>query len=464
MIKWRFSAAASALQTIVGDKQADGIAIDAATGVALFGPYIELPSGACAARLFLDGPATGRVVMDIASGCGETIHASREVDLTELSSPVIELKADIAAPVSGFEVRLQCADPVRAKIVRVAVDLAPDRDERPRPDRPVGGETRKTYAAKIESGFWDKYLSGDAVLEIGYKGYGDPTVPVVPQAIGIDVGYPGYDGGRLPFADASVDAIYSSHCFEHISDYVTVLRDWYRLLKIGGYMVTVVPHQYLFERRHALPSLCNDDHKRFFTPDSLLLDLKEALPENGYRIRHLRENDEGFDYSVPPMASGGGLYEIEIVVEKIRKPNWNLDDGSVRIYSAGEFQSGDDQSDPFVISLDLQAAQGFVVWGPYAPLWPAHYEAEFRFEATGFADGPLSAPIGFDVAMDREQIASGLIEGAAGRAALDSGCFVLPFASPSEKRGVYEFRVGLPGGPLDGRIAFKGVILRYARD
>jgi hypothetical protein len=66
-----------------------------------------------------------------------------------------------------------------------------------------GWESRKTYAVMIASRFLDKYLSGEAILEIGYKGGLDDTVPIVPQAIGIDVDYPGYDGVRLPFPDES---------------------------------------------------------------------------------------------------------------------------------------------------------------------------------------------------------------------------------------------------------------------
>ena len=200
---------------------------------------------------------------------------------------------------------------------------------RPRldPNRPVGRESRKTYAAKIESGFFDRYLTGKAILEIGYKGGLEGVVPIVPQAIGIDIDYPGYDGKSLPFPDESQDAVYSSHCLEHIKDYRSALREWFRVTKVGGYLVIVVPHQHLFERKQDLPSRWNLDHYRFYTPATLLSEIEEAFEPNSYRVRHLVDNDLGFDYSVTPLQAGVGCFEIELVLQKIKKPAWELDDG-----------------------------------------------------------------------------------------------------------------------------------------
>jgi len=108
-------------------------------------------------------------------------------------------------------------------------------DEEPRPDRLVGVEARKLYAAKLEDGFIAKYLSGVAILDVGYRGYEPDVVPIVPQAIGIDLDYPSYDGKTLPFADDSQDAVFSSHCLEHAEDCESAIKEWFRVLKIGGY-------------------------------------------------------------------------------------------------------------------------------------------------------------------------------------------------------------------------------------
>jgi hypothetical protein len=92
------------------------------------------------------------------------------------------------------------------------------------------------------------------------------------------------------------------------------------VLRVGGYLVVFVPHQFLYERRVHLPSRWNGDHRRFYTPKTLLEEIEEALPVNGYRIRHLQDNDEGFAYDTRADEPPRGAYEIELVVERIARP------------------------------------------------------------------------------------------------------------------------------------------------
>jgi SAM-dependent methyltransferase len=180
----------------------------------------------------------------------------------------------------------------------------------------VGEESRKTWNDKVKSGFWNKYASGTG-LDIGYAGYKVNVTSILPSAIGVDTNYPGYNGLTLPFADASQDYVYNSHCLEHISDYKTILRDWYRVLKPGGFMIIIVPHRDLYEKRLNLPSRYNQDHKRFYTPNSLLSEVEESLAVNTYRVRHLQDNDRGHDYKQDPDMHSIGEYEIELVIQKL---------------------------------------------------------------------------------------------------------------------------------------------------
>ena len=166
-------------------------------------------------------------------------------------------------------------------------------------------------------------------------------VPIVPQATGVELDFPGYDGRTLPFAEESQDAVFASHCLEHIPDFRNALQDWFRVLRVGGFLVIMVPHQFLYEKKVAPPSQYNGDHRRFYTPASLMAEIEESLPPNSYRLRHLADNDLGYDYSIPPQHHPGGCYELEMVVEKIEAPDWPLALRTVRRFDTDDEPSGD---------------------------------------------------------------------------------------------------------------------------
>lgn len=192
--------------------------------------------------------------------------------------------------------------------------------------RPVGWESSKSFDAKIDSGFWQRFIGGPAVLDIGFQGGAEPgsVVPIMPGAIGVDLDYPGYDGRILPFAAGSQDAVYSSHCLEHIPDCIKAIQEWHRVLKVGGHIITVVPSAHLYERKRRVPSYWNNDHKRTYTPATLLAEFESALAPNSFRVRHLMENDAGYQYNLPANVHPEGCYEIELVVEKIAQPGWPM--------------------------------------------------------------------------------------------------------------------------------------------
>jgi SAM-dependent methyltransferase len=187
-----------------------------------------------------------------------------------------------------------------------------------------GPETEKAHARRLKGEFVSKFMFGKG-LDIGYRGQIPDAEPVLPDAIGVDLDYPGYDGTRLPFADASQGYVYSSHCLEHILDYRDAIREWFRVVREGGFLIIAVPHQFLYEKREHLPSRWNADHKRFYTPAALLREVEESLPPNAYRIRLLHDCDFDYDYSIPPERHSGGEYQVELVIEKIHPPVWGLD-------------------------------------------------------------------------------------------------------------------------------------------
>lgn len=50
-------------------------------------------------------------------------------------------------------------------------------------------------------------------------------------------------GDKLPFPDGSHDFVISSHVLEHFPDPIKALKEWYRVIKDGGYIFMIVPHK-----------------------------------------------------------------------------------------------------------------------------------------------------------------------------------------------------------------------------
>jgi hypothetical protein len=85
--------------------------------------------------------------------------------------------------------------------------------------RNIGPEAARSYQRRVETGFFDKYLAGENILDIGYRGEDQTSVPIVEKAIGIDLDFPGHDGVHLPFPDGSQDTGFSGHSYEHIGGF-----------------------------------------------------------------------------------------------------------------------------------------------------------------------------------------------------------------------------------------------------
>lgn len=95
------------------------------------------------------------------------------------------------------------------------------------------------------------YCDGNGV-DVGSSGD-----PVVPWAIQLDLplqnylqynpkrpeGYIHYrgDARALPFKDGTLDWLHASHVLEDFRDWLPVLREWDRVLKIGAFLLIAVP-------------------------------------------------------------------------------------------------------------------------------------------------------------------------------------------------------------------------------
>jgi SAM-dependent methyltransferase len=116
------------------------------------------------------------------------------------------------------------------------------------------------------------YCQGTGV-DIGSQGE-----PVVPWAIQVDLPrepYLKYGGQNpesihlpigcsdLPFKDASLDFVYSSHLIEDFADWTSLLTEWSRIVKPGGNLVIMLPDKERFSDAIARgqPPNCAHQHE-----------------------------------------------------------------------------------------------------------------------------------------------------------------------------------------------------------
>lgn len=79
------------------------------------------------------------------------------------------------------------------------------------------------------------------------------------------------------FADESADSVFSSHTLEHIQDYIAALREWWRLVKTGGYLVLYLPHRDYYPNIGQPGS--NPDHKHDLLPSDIIAAMQLIAPD-----------------------------------------------------------------------------------------------------------------------------------------------------------------------------------------
>ncbi len=182
-------------------------------------------------------------------------------------------------------------------------------------NRPINiAETSKAKNRRLNERFFEKYCNGKG-LDIGFGGD-----LILPDAQGWD-----FEHGDAQYLtglkDESFDYVYSSHTLEHVFNAGITLKNWYRVLKPGGFMILYLPHRDLYEKKKTLPSIFNPTHQRFFlineneTPDTVgIVPLLQSTLQN-FTIIYAKECNEGHTIKDPLIASNGE-YSIELVIKK----------------------------------------------------------------------------------------------------------------------------------------------------
>lgn len=95
------------------------------------------------------------------------------------------------------------------------------------------------------------------------------------------------------FADQSMDFVYSSHTLEHIEDYEGALKEWWRVLKVGGFLVLYLPDEDEYPKigsPHA-----NPDHKWDVNYDKLVAAMGGLL---GWDLVDFQKRNQTNEYSL----------------------------------------------------------------------------------------------------------------------------------------------------------------------
>jgi SAM-dependent methyltransferase len=121
----------------------------------------------------------------------------------------------------------------------------------------------------------------------------------LPGSFGIDPAIPGctWDAFNLPFNKLDVlrewDYIFSSHCLEHLPDYMKALRLWTSVIKPGGTLFLYLPH---YNCKHWRPhvKMSSSVHYHQFYP----CQMQEIFEELGYTNIFTSDCDLAYSFAI----------------------------------------------------------------------------------------------------------------------------------------------------------------------
>ena len=111
---------------------------------------------------------------------------------------------------------------------------------------PIAREVCKGVGFDIGSGQREWSFPGSIVA--------DPMI--VPDCSG------GYSATNLPIVDGGIDYIFSSHCLEHLSNWISVLDYWITKIRPGGVLFLYLP-----DSSQGYWAFGNRKHVNIFTPE-----------------------------------------------------------------------------------------------------------------------------------------------------------------------------------------------------
>lgn len=95
------------------------------------------------------------------------------------------------------------------------------------------------------------------------------------------------------FTSKGIDAVFSSHLLEHIVNTEKTLKEWWRVIKVGGYLVLYLPHKDYYPNI-GTPG-ANLDHEHDFLPDDIISVMYDV--SNKWDIVENQERNQDDEYS-----------------------------------------------------------------------------------------------------------------------------------------------------------------------
>lgn len=180
----------------------------------------------------------------------------------------------------------------------------------------MNGETSKAFERRVKENWFNQYAPEQkSGIDIGCQN--DPLNETFRRWDLI------FGDGDATFMknvpDETFQTVYASHVLEHLDQPTTAIKNWWRILKDDGYLIIIVPHRDLYERKLELPSQWNPDHKWFYLPDqaakqtlSLKQIIRDALGPVTIQMRVLSDGWIELPINQHPV----GEYSIEAIIKK----------------------------------------------------------------------------------------------------------------------------------------------------
>lgn len=190
----------------------------------------------------------------------------------------------------------------------------------------MANETQKAETRRKNTWLYNKVFNGYGI-DIGCGSdilNKNQTFPNILSVTGFDI----EDGDAQyihNYINKTYDFVHSSQCLEHMRDPLISLKNWWKLVKSGGYIIITIPDEDLYEQGR-FPSIYNNDHKWTFSiykkqswsPRHInILDLIFSLDK--YNIIKIELIDTNYNYNIQNIDQTRGQAEafIEFILQKV---------------------------------------------------------------------------------------------------------------------------------------------------